>query len=137
MAVRWATGVLSRPFALWKPLSVHLRRPGGQRFLGDMAICKVSDLNARRRTLLWQAKKLGWPELACLVGNFAERRLPEFSDAQAELFGQILARRNDELFAWVSGQALPPADLLGNEVFVSMLRYVNTDHPALCQSPVP
>eukprot|EP00929_Paragymnodinium_shiwhaense_P112278 TRINITY_DN80539_c0_g1_i1.p1 TRINITY_DN80539_c0_g1~~TRINITY_DN80539_c0_g1_i1.p1 ORF type:complete len:132 (+),score=17.88 TRINITY_DN80539_c0_g1_i1:89-484(+) len=96
-------------------------------------VCRVSDLNQRKRQVLLTAKRCGWPELEVVVGNFAERSMPAFTDSQTELLADILKSRNGDLFRWLNGQVPPPRDLLHNDVFLALLKYVNADHPALAE----
>ncbi|CAE8603163.1 unnamed protein product, partial [Polarella glacialis] len=109
---------------------LHTRRP----FCGIVSqpvSCKASNLDRRRRTLLWKSRTRSWIEMNDLLGNFVERSLPQLSDAQADLLEQLLARNDAELFGWVSGQSAVPKELLENEVLVMLLKYINRDHPAL------
>mmetsp|Transcript_13232 Transcript_13232/g.38620 ORF Transcript_13232/g.38620 Transcript_13232/m.38620 type:complete len:102 (-) Transcript_13232:45-350(-) len=63
--------------------------------------------------------------------------LSTFSDAQVELLGALLERENGELLGWLSAQAPVPAGLLENEVMQLLLKYVDSNHPALrrCDHP--
>eukprot|EP00928_Gymnodinium_smaydae_P038187 TRINITY_DN26386_c0_g1_i1.p1 TRINITY_DN26386_c0_g1~~TRINITY_DN26386_c0_g1_i1.p1 ORF type:complete len:221 (+),score=56.56 TRINITY_DN26386_c0_g1_i1:57-719(+) len=95
------------------------------------SVCKVSDLDAQSRTLLYGARSRGWVELDLLLGGFAERAAASLRGERGDLFAAVLARSNGELLRWISGQAPPPGEMLSNEVFVELLRYVNSEHPAL------
>eukprot|EP00931_Biecheleriopsis_adriatica_P082200 TRINITY_DN55619_c0_g1_i1.p1 TRINITY_DN55619_c0_g1~~TRINITY_DN55619_c0_g1_i1.p1 ORF type:complete len:142 (-),score=20.51 TRINITY_DN55619_c0_g1_i1:17-403(-) len=95
------------------------------------ATCKISNLDGKRRKLLWQSRTRGWLETNQLLGDFVERQLPGFTDTQAKQLDELLARSDAELFSWISGQAAVPKEMLDNEVMVMLLRYINRDHPAL------
>merc|ERR1712008_379637 len=96
-----------------------------------MGACSISEVDRQRRSLLWQSRTRGWIELDFLLGGFVERKLPTFTNAQAELLQDVLRCQNEELYAWLSGQTPVPSTMLKNEVMVQLLQYINMDHPSL------
>ena len=45
------------------------------------------------------------------MGRFADRELPNLSEAELGLFERLLDLPEPELFGWVTGQTAPPADI--------------------------
>jgi antitoxin CptB len=66
-----------------------------------------------RKRLLFQAMHRGFKEADILLGSFAERYLPEMTDAQVEEFSQLLEAPDHDLYAWIIGRADTPANLDG------------------------
>jgi len=46
-----------------------------------------------------------------LLGRFAERHLPTFSERQLDLFEQMLDIGDPDLYAWLAGRETPPPAL--------------------------
>ena len=53
----------------------------------------------------------GMREADLLLGPFAERHLPTMSPQELDGFETLLGERDDDLVAWISGRAEPPATL--------------------------
>lgn len=68
-----------------------------------------SDLSPRLKRLLYRANHRGMRELDMLIGQFAERRVPTMSDAEAATFEALLEVQEPELMAWITGtQVIAP-----------------------------
>eukprot|EP00932_Pfiesteria_piscicida_P001570 SRR837773.11529.p2 GENE.SRR837773.11529~~SRR837773.11529.p2 ORF type:complete len:149 (+),score=52.02 SRR837773.11529:37-483(+) len=112
---------------LGRPLAAGLRidlRTEARFFSGT----GVSEIEARRKRLLWRAKCRGWLELDVLMGTFAEKNLPAFDNAKLDLFEEVLELENPDLFKWFTGQAKVPDELKENEVMALLVEYVKSDH---------
>jgi antitoxin CptB len=68
-------------------------------------------LSKRRKRLLYQSRHRGTQEADLLIGNFAERYLPTMTDAQLDLFEQLLDENDVDLVNWITGRAAVPAGL--------------------------
>ena len=90
-------------------------------------------LEGSRKEMLYRARQRGLLELDVIVGSFAEKKLPTFTDKQVEEFGEILSVESPDLFKYLSGQLAPSDGLSQNGVFRALLEHVNADHPALNQ----
>lgn len=65
----------------------------------------------RRKKLLHRARYRGFKEADILVGGFAEEALPAMNTAELDAFEQILSANDQEIYAWVTGNAAPPPDV--------------------------
>merc|ERR1719215_72035 len=99
-----------------------------RRFCAAAASAPMSELEKRRKRLLWRAKCRGWLELDVLMGTFAERYMGDFDDAKMDLFEEVLELENPDLFKWFTGQAAVPDVLKENEVMAMLVEYVKSDH---------
>merc|ERR1719291_413516 len=106
------------------PLWLHCRHFSQ----ASSAIPVPTDLEKRRKRLMWRAKCRGWLELDVLMGTFAERNMKHFDDEKMDLFEEVLELENPDLFKWFTGQAKVPDELKENEVMAMMVEYVRSDH---------
>ena len=72
---------------------------------------KASDesLEIRRKRLLFRSWRRGSREMDLILGRFADRNLPTFSERQIELYEALLECSDPDLYAWISGAEPPPA----------------------------
>jgi len=66
-------------------------------------------LDARRRRLLFRARRRGVHELDLVMGAFADANLPAMSAAELDEFERLLEAPDPELLAWIVGEAPAPA----------------------------
>ncbi len=67
------------------------------------------ELVERRKRLLYRSIHTGMKETDILLGGFARRHLPTFSDRQLELYERILEAGDPRIYAWLSDrEAVPP-----------------------------
>jgi len=69
-------------------------------------------LSIRRKRLLFRSWHRGSREMDLLLGRFAERHLPTFSERQLDLFESLLDVGDPDLYEWLSGRTVPPATLM-------------------------
>ena len=68
-------------------------------------------LSTRRKRLLFRSRHRGSREMDLLLGRFAERHLPTFSERQLDLFEELLGVSDPDLYAWLAGRTAPPPAL--------------------------
>ncbi|CAK9022534.1 unnamed protein product [Durusdinium trenchii] len=111
------------------PRLVRISRAVGIR--AEPVTCKLSLLDAARSEVLWKSRNRDWMEMNLVLSNFVERSLHNFNDEQVELLAQLLQKSDVELYPWLSGRSPVPIEMLQNDVFVLLLGYINSHHPAL------
>jgi antitoxin CptB len=67
-------------------------------------------LDVRRRKLLFRAWRRGVREMDLIVGRFADAYIEKFSVTELDDFERLIEVPNAELYAWVVGDDLAPAD---------------------------
>ena len=74
-------------------------------------------MDERRRKLRFRAWRRGFLEMDILMGTFADRHIGALSDAQLDALEALLQEQDQDVWAWLTGQAPPPPehdpDLLG------------------------
>merc|ERR1712151_1269189 len=102
-----------------------------RKFCQTTEIPVPSDIERRRKRLLWRARCRGWLELDVLMGKFCDKHIWEFEDDKLDLLEEVLELENPDLFKWFTGQAAIPAEILDtNEVMAMLADYVKQDHGA-------
>jgi antitoxin CptB len=68
-----------------------------------------------RETRLKRLRMRSWhrgiKEMDLILGRWADAHLAEADDGTLEAYEAVLAEADQDLYAWVSGQAEPPASL--------------------------
>lgn len=82
----------------------------------------VDPLITRRKRLLFRSWHRGSREMDLLLGRFAERHLPTFSERQLDLFEDLLEAGDPDLFAWLAGRETPPT-ALNHDVMKLLLNF--------------
>lgn len=81
---------------------------------------KLLRLRARVQTvqkLLYRSKQRGLLELDLLVGEYAEKHLPDMNTEQLRAAEEILTEENPDLWKWITLQAEAPPHMQQNAVF--------------------
>jgi antitoxin CptB len=67
------------------------------------------DLETRRKRLLYRSVYRGNKENDILLGQFARAHIAELSADELDQYERLLARGDNELFDWITGQVeVPP-----------------------------
>jgi len=70
---------------------------------------RETDLETRRKRLLYRSIYRGNKENDILLGQFARAHIGSFDAAELDQYERLLATGDDDIFDWVSGQApVPP-----------------------------
>jgi antitoxin CptB len=67
-------------------------------------------LDDRRKRLLFRAWRRGVRETDLIVGRFADAYIDKFDTGALDDFERLIEVPNAELYSWVSGEAVAPAD---------------------------
>ena len=66
-------------------------------------------MEARRRRLIYRSLYTGMKETDVLLGPFAQRHVPEFSQDQLDRYERLLAEPDPDILDWASGRLpVPP-----------------------------
>jgi antitoxin CptB len=66
-------------------------------------------LDERRRRLLFRAWRRGVREMDLIVGRFADACIDKFDGSELDQFEQLIEVPNAELYAWIVGNEVVPA----------------------------
>lgn len=68
-----------------------------------------AELETRRKRLLYRSVYRGNKENDILLGQFAHAHIGEFSQAELDQYERLLDAGDNDIFAWMTGQAeVPP-----------------------------
>jgi antitoxin CptB len=65
------------------------------------------------KRLIYRSWHRGTREMDLLMGSFADRHVPEFSDAELEQYEILLNVADPDLYDWIIGRADAPANYAG------------------------
>ena len=70
----------------------------------------ATDLENRRKRLLYQSIYRGNKENDIILGRFARARLGTFTAEELDQYEKLLANGDNDIFDWLSGRAEVPAE---------------------------
>jgi antitoxin CptB len=70
----------------------------------------TASLEALRRKLGFRAWHRGTREADLLIGNFADRYLPEFGAGELDQFDRLLTENDPDIYDWMIGRQPLPAE---------------------------
>ena len=85
-------------------LRPFLPKPGEK--LGD-----ETELELRRKRLLYRSIYRGNKENDILLGQFARAHIAEFTAAELDQYERLLAIGDNDIFDWVAGRVAVPAEM--------------------------
>jgi antitoxin CptB len=103
-------GSLGRDFA---PGRAYMLRPFLAKPVGKMgpSTGQDSELELRRKRLLYRSIYRGNKENDILLGQFARAHIAEFTAAELDQYERLLATGDNDIFDWVSGKAAVPTEM--------------------------
>jgi antitoxin CptB len=69
-----------------------------------------SELETRRKRLLYRSVYRGNKENDILLGQFARAHIAELSEAELDQYERLLSASDNDIYDWVAGKAVPPAE---------------------------
>lgn len=67
-------------------------------------------MDDRRKKLRFRAWRRGFREIDLILGRFADRNLGELDAPGLEAFERLLDAPDQQVYAWISGQEIAPAE---------------------------
>ncbi|MEN3930883.1 succinate dehydrogenase assembly factor 2 [Microvirga sp. W0021] len=67
-----------------------------------------SELDPRRRRILFRSWRRGTREMDLIMGGFADENLPGMSEAELDEFERIVEVLDIDLYKWINGEAPLP-----------------------------
>jgi antitoxin CptB len=75
-----------------------------------------TELELRRKRLLYRSIYRGNKENDILLGQFARAHIAEFTAAELDQYERLLATGDNDIFDWVSGKVAVPDEMDGDVV---------------------
>ncbi len=86
------------------------------------------DLETRAKKALFRAHHRGFKEADIVLGRFADAEVPTMDEAELAAFEALLAVPDQQLYAWITGAAAPPADF-DNPMLDRVSQFGYSDRP--------
>lgn len=87
-----------------------------------MTLNEQTDLDNRRKRLIFRSWHRGTREMDLIMGSFAENHVPSMSEAELDLYEELLHTPDPDVYDWVSGQKPVPANVM-NPVVEKLLAH--------------
>ena len=71
----------------------------------------VETLENKRKRLIFRSWHRGTREMDIIMGSFADRHIPEFSESQLSEYDDILSLNDPDLYNWYTQKEDVPANL--------------------------
>ncbi|TKT79320.1 succinate dehydrogenase assembly factor 2 [Aquamicrobium sp. LC103] len=85
-----------------------------------------SDLDYRRRKVLYRSWHRGMREVDLVLGSFADGEIGALSDEELDIYESLMAESDGDILKWVTGEAPLPARH-DTAVFRKILAYRETN----------
>lgn len=87
-----------------------------------------ADLDPRRRKVLFRSWHRGMREMDLIMGRFADHEIGTMSEADLDLFEQLIEVPDRDLLAWITGEKPVPENYL-TAVFTRLKSFHTHDAP--------
>ena len=85
-----------------------------------------SNLNARRKKILFRAWHRGIKEMDIVLGTFADAHLETLSDDDLDVLEHLMSAPDRELFKWISGEE-PTPENYQSDIMDRIITFHGTD----------
>lgn len=72
----------------------------------------LEQVENKRKRLIFRSWHRGTREMDLLMGSFADRNIPDFSEEDLAQYDEILNHSDPDLYSWICGQEAPPANYM-------------------------
>lgn len=83
-----------------------------------------ADLDERRRRILYRCWHRGIREMDLILGQFAEKEIAAFDEAELDALEQVMREEDQDLISWINGSRAVP-----EEVDTPMFRRIAATRP--------
>lgn len=77
----------------------------------------LEDIENKRKRLIFRSGHRGTKEMDLIMGSFAERHVPTFSEKELAEYEALLGESDPDLYEWIAGRAAPPPEIAGGAIF--------------------
>lgn len=76
-----------------------------------------------RKRLIFRSEHRGTKEMDLLLGSFAKKHVPEFTENELLEYQALLEENDPDLYNWMTGQEQAPDNIVNLPVFTKMLAH--------------
>ena len=81
---------------------------------------KNETIENKRKRLIFRSEHRGTKEMDIVMGSFARKNVPDFSEEELSLFDMILQENDPDLYNWLTRKEQVPSEKM-NVVFEKLL----------------
>lgn len=81
----------------------------------------LEDIENMRKRLIFRSEHRGTKEMDLLLGSFAKKHVPDFSESELREYQDLLEHNDPDLYNWITGQEEPPANIACYSMFPKIL----------------
>ena len=81
---------------------------------------KNETIENKRKRLIFRSEHRGTKEMDIVMGSFARKNVPDFSEEELSLFDMILQENDPDLYNWLTRKEQVPSEKM-NAVFEKLL----------------
>ena len=81
---------------------------------------KNETIENKRKRLIFRSEHRGTKEMDIVMGSFARKNVPDFSEEELSLFDTILQENDPDLYNWLTRKEQVPSEKM-NAVFEKLL----------------
>ncbi len=70
----------------------------------------LENVNNKRKRLIFRSWHRGTKEMDQILGSFANKHIPDFSEEELDLYEQLLENSDPEMYDWICGRVEVPAN---------------------------
>jgi antitoxin CptB len=83
----------------------------------------LEEIENMRKRLIFRSEHRGTKEMDLLLGSFARRYVPEFSEVELLDYQELLQNNDPDLYNWITGQEAPPAQVTALAFFERLAQH--------------
>ena len=83
---------------------------------------KNETIENKRKRLIFRSEHRGTKEMDLVMGSFAKKFIPEFSEEELALYDEFLNESDPDLYNWITGIETFPANKM-NSVYEKLLSH--------------
>ena len=72
------------------------------------------NIENKRKRLIFRSGHRGTKEMDLIMGSFANKYVPGFSEGELGLYENILQISDPDLYSWITGKEEPPANAMSD-----------------------
>jgi antitoxin CptB len=87
-----------------------------------MPMSKNETIENKRKRLIFRSEHRGTKEMDLIMGSFARKYVPEFSEGELAQYEELLLNNDPDLYNWLTLKEEPPANVR-SDVFDKLMAH--------------
>ena len=91
-------------------------------FMSENETAQKETVENKRKRLIFRSDHRGTKEMDLIMGSFAKKHVPTFSEDELAQYDEVLNISDPDLYNWITGKEQPPANDV-NAVLEKLLKH--------------